>query len=181
MNRIALIAFVIATFFTATAAFADEVRTAGPYQVSLGFRSTPIYSEETNGVRVTVVDGQGRPVEGIAGSLKVLIGTYGRGQTLDFLPMTDRPGGYEAVFIAPSTGPYTLDLRGDIRGTAVNEHFDATSGMPGVITHGGYDYGSSGAFIAYAILIAYLIGIAGIAVVMLRRRRANRQGAATAH
>ena len=132
-------------------------------------------------MRVTVVDGQGRPVEGIAGSLKVLIGTYGRGQTLDFLPMTDRPGEYEAVFIAPSTGPYTLDLRGDIRGTAVNEHYDASSGMPGVITHVGYNYTSTGAFIAYAIIIAYLIGIAVIGATMLQRRRANRKDAARAH
>ena len=182
MIRITLIAVALVTLFAgASVAFADEVRAIGPYQVSLGFRSTPIYSEETNGVRVTVVDGQGTAVEGIADSLKVTIGTFGRGQALDFLPIAGQPGGYEAVFIAPSTGQYTLDLQGEIRGAAVNEHYAANSGMPGVIAHTGYAYGSTGAFIAYGILLAYLIGIAAIGTVMLVRRRANRQGAAGAN
>src|SRR5687767_9258580 len=112
-----LIAALLACFAAAGTAVADESRSVGQYQIDAGFRHTPVYTDEMNALVLTVRDGSGRPVEGLASALTVDVSTLGRTQPLDLRPVLDRPGQYEAVLVPPSSGEYTFDVRGTIQGT----------------------------------------------------------------
>lgn len=161
---------LITTFAAGGTALADETRRIGTYELDAGYRQTPVYTEEMNALVLTVRDSRGQPVDALEGTLTVEIATLGRNQTLEVRPAKDQPGRYEAVFVPPSSGEYTFDVRGSLNGTSLNERFTTGNGLPNVISRNGYDYSSPGAYFAYFMLVVYLVGLVVIAVVQYLRR-----------
>ena len=172
--RAALAALILlAAAFAPGVIGAEETRTVAGYQFAVGFRDEPAYVEQPNAVLLRLADSAGRPVAGAHETLKVEIGVLGRKQTLDFRPVRDRPDTYEAVFIPPHSGEYTLRFFGRIDGTPIEETFvSGRNGIGKVITRSSNDYSSWGAYFAFGLLGAYLVGLVVIYVVRRQRRPA---------
>ena len=166
---IALVLPLLVTLHVAAIASAQEVRTFGQYEVAVDFRSEP-HTEVANAVVLRIRDGAGQPVVGVHDSVHVIIGTLGRTQRLPLRPVNNEPGVYEAPFIPPSPGRYTIELGGSIRGVAVSERIESGGGLPDVVMLQEYDWSSPGAYIAYGIVLAYLAGCAIMGGVMLHRK-----------
>lgn len=158
----------------ATAA-AEETRQIGDYHMAVRFDDDEVRAEVATALVIRVTDAGGRPVEGLERALRVEV--FGRERTLDrnqelsLRPTRGEPGSYDAVFIPPSAGHYEFRVSGEIAGTLVDERFATGSpGLPDIEPTASFEYGSAGAYIAYALLLAYLIGIGVIAIVMRRQR-----------
>lgn len=164
---------LFAAAFTSSVVSAEETRTVAGYQFTVGFLEEPAYVERPSAVVLRLADSGGRPIEGAQATLKVEIGVLGRKQTLDFRPVLDRPGSYEAVFIPPHSGEYTLRFFGRIDGTPIEETFlSGRNGIGKVITRTSSDYSSAGAYFAFGLLGVYLVGLVVIYVVRRQRRSA---------
>ncbi len=110
---------------------AHERRTVSKYQLVVGFENEPAVQGELNGasLRVTVPDEGGRPVEGLADSLRVQV-AFGGGQPKAFplRAVRNDPGAYRADFIPTRAGTYIFTFSGTIEGTDVNERFESGPG-----------------------------------------------------
>ncbi len=180
LRNLALAAF--AALIAVAPAFAvaadGATRSVGPYRLTVGFRDEPAYTGQPNAVALRVAGDAGQPIEGVQRTLKVEIGTLGRTQVLDLLPVKGAPGSYEAVFIPPSGGRYTLRLFGAIATTQVDSLFVSGPGSFGdVTTRESNDYTSTGAYIAFGFLGAYLLGLALLHLYRRRRRPRTAAGA----
>lgn len=95
----------------------------GPYVIIVGWRSEPPIVGDRNAL-IFEISEDGRPVEGVEGTLDVVISYAGRTFTGNLNP-TATPGLY-AVEIYPTVrGQYTVQLNGAIEETAVD-----ASGQP---------------------------------------------------
>jgi len=127
----------------AGSAAAHAVEHAGAYTIEIGWQHEPTYVGESNGVQVTIHDGNDKPVNDLkTDDLKVVVSTGGQ-QTGDlaFEPGFDPVelegplGEYDAPILPTAPGDYTFHLTGSIRGQAVDvtvksgdETFDAVKG-----------------------------------------------------
>lgn len=184
MRAIVLAVFTIMLLPSIVAAEPVE-RVAGPYRLTLEYANEPPYLEATAVLVLRVSDvTTGAPVAGLErtirfeGAVEVTEDVV-RAFPVFVRPILDQPGAYEAVFIPPAIGEYRFRLLGEIEGLAVDEVFTSGAGGLPEVQVAENDYTSQGALIAYAILSAYLLGMAVLGVVLLVRSRRSR-GAARA-
>ena len=110
-------------------ALAHEDRTAGPYNLHVGWHVEPALIGQLNAIELTVTQNS-KPVVAAEKTLTVTIAT--RGQTSDkmnFVASDETPGLYTAAIIPTATGDYQFHLVGTIGSTKVDETFDTAKGQ----------------------------------------------------
>lgn len=185
MRAIVLAVLTIMLLVPSIVAAEPVERVAGPYRLTLEYANEPPYLEATAVLVLRVSDvTTGAPVAGLErtirfeGAVEVTEDVV-RAFPVFVRPILGQPGAYEAVFIPPAIGEYRFRLLGEIEGLAVDEVFTSGAGGLPEVQVAENDYTSQGALIAYAILSAYLLGMAVLGVVLLVRSRRSR-GAARA-
>ena len=118
---------------TASVAEAHERRTVGPYEIEVGWDLELAYAGSPNAVFLEVKDARAtpaKPVEGLAGALKVAVrhGGLTRALALAFEPDEHEPGVYRARFVPTRAGDYTFELTGKIGDLDVKERFESGPG-----------------------------------------------------
>lgn len=120
--------FAVCVLLPACTASAHERReTAEGLSMVVGFLTEPAFSGQMNGVDFKV-SRAGKPVEGLAETLKAAVSRLDSPQTLE-LPFKARykqPGSYAAYFLPAKPGRYIFHITGEIDGKPVDETF--TSG-----------------------------------------------------
>lgn len=119
---LALLAFALMV----SGASAHEHRKVGNDQFIVGFLTEPAIVEEPNGLDLRVQTADGKPVEGLANTLKAEVKYGGQTMPLTLGPVFNQPGAYAAHFIPTATGAYTFHIFGTLGQTPINESF--TSG-----------------------------------------------------
>jgi len=128
---LATIAAVSALFIVAVAgpASAHVLRTAGPYDLLIGFGSEPTYAGAQNSVFLLLTTAKtGAPIvdEGLGDTLKVEVGFGTQTKQLPLVSSFDPDSGqgtkgvYNAYFVPTAPGDYTFHFFGAIRGQKVN-------------------------------------------------------------
>ena len=128
---LATIAAVSALFIVAVAgpASAHVLRTAGPYDLLIGFGSEPTYAGAQNSVFLLLTTAKtGAPIvdEGLGDTLKVEVGFGTQTKQLPLVSSFDPDSGqgtkgvYNAYFVPTVPGDYTFHFFGAIRGQKVN-------------------------------------------------------------
>ena len=129
MNRIHLSVLACLALFATMMGFGHETQTVGEgddqYNVSVGYATEPPYTEDRNGLALTIRTASGEPVENLENSLAAEL-TAPNGETL---PLTLRAvhgqaGSYTDDFVLTEPGVYQLSVTGFIGGTEVNLTFD---------------------------------------------------------
>jgi hypothetical protein len=131
LAALAIIAAVPAIFIAALAAPASAhvLKTAGPYNLLIGFGDEPAYAGAQNSVFLLLTSAKtGAPVvdEGLGDTLKVQVGFGTRKRLLPLVSSFDPDSGqgtkgvYNAYFIPTVPGDYTFHFFGSIRKTKVN-------------------------------------------------------------
>lgn len=107
--------------------YAHEKRTvAGQYEFIVGFVHEPAFSGQMNGVDLRVLS-KSKPVEGLEQALQVTIMTPDGKQSMDVPLRTvyKEPGKYAGYFLPAQSGKYVFLIKGEIRGTAIDERFES--------------------------------------------------------
>ena len=128
---LAVVAAVPALFIAATAAPASAhvLKTAGPYDLLIGFGNEPAYAGEQNSVFLLLTRAKtGAPIvdEGLGDTLKVEVGYGTRTKLLPLVSSFDPDSGqgtrgvYNAYFIPTAPGDYSFHFFGSIQGQKVN-------------------------------------------------------------
>ena len=123
--------FLIAILLLAAAAFAHETQTVSSgdasYDVIVGYSTEPPFTEERNGLSLTVRGSDdGEPVGNLENSLSAQLVAPDGQSTLD-LQLRARHGelgAYTADFVLTEPGVYTLRLSGFIGAAEVDLTFD---------------------------------------------------------
>ncbi|QBD78551.1 hypothetical protein EPA93_22165 [Ktedonosporobacter rubrisoli] len=140
IGLVALVAALLATFFTVLPASAHEVRNVGKYTFVVGFLNEPAYANLQNSIDLTICQGKectytvkdgsrvvANPVNDADKTLKAEV-SIGASAPLN-LPLAPRwanPGKYASYFIPTKTGAYTFHISGTLNGDKIDEKF--TSG-----------------------------------------------------
>ena len=154
-------------------------RVVGEYEVLVSYSREPLL-EVSNALLIEVreVSG-GAPVANLESSISVLATAQREDVTRPlpvFLrPRAGEPGSYEGVFVPPVIGRYEFRVLGDIRGTPIDEKFISDPGGLPDIKVADSDFTSRGALIAIVLLVAFLVGLAVIAVYQVSKRRQRTQ------
>jgi len=119
--------------FSATPAAAHERRTAGPYQLVVGWLSEPAFAGSLNAVDLRVTDSRvtpARPVEGLEKTLAVDVfqGGLTTPLSLTLRARFGQPGAYAADFVPTREGSYTFQFKGKIEALDLFERFDSGPG-----------------------------------------------------
>src|SRR5215471_12540234 len=131
LMALAMVAAVPVLFIAATAAPASAhvLKTAGPYDLLIGFGNEPTYAGAQNSVFLLLTTAKtGAPVvdEGLGDTLKVAVGFGTQTKQLPLVSSFDPDSGqgtkgvYNAYFIPTAPGDYTFHFFGTIRGQTVN-------------------------------------------------------------
>jgi hypothetical protein len=165
---------VLAVILVGTAA-AEETRSVGGYQVTVGFAHTPVYPQEANPVIIRIATTSGEPVTGVEKSLRLRVGVPNQvTETWNLDPVPGQPGAYRVILALPRAGTFFLDLFGDIQGQPVQEHFvTGQNGLEKVIAHG-RSYPRGAWLVVLVTFGGYLVFLAGYyGRLLLRLRRAR--------
>lgn len=130
MRRIlfATLAAVLALPLTASLVLAHEKRTVGPYDLEVGFLNEPTYTDQANGVSLTVTEkGTDKAVEGLQDTVQVEVTAAGEHRTLRF-EATEQAGQYVAGFVPTRATTYAFRIFGKMGSTDVNETFESGPG-----------------------------------------------------
>lgn len=124
----AAVAMVVAGLgiFSGTAA-AHETRTVGPYTFEVGWVIEPAIVGGLNGLFLAVSDSAGRPVVGLATTVRaeVIAGGGARRMPLDLAADPDHAGQYTAPLTPTRTGDYIFHLSGTVGTTTIDERFES--------------------------------------------------------
>jgi len=121
--------------FSATPAFAHEVRKVGAYEFTVGWQHEPTYTGVENAVQVTLKDGKGNPVDDLGDPPSLKVQVINGSQTSDpldlkasFDPDTGEGthGEFDASIIPTVPGDYTFHFTGSINGQNVDEKFTSS-------------------------------------------------------
>src|SRR6267143_4285457 len=119
----ALVTVVLLTLALPSPVKAHEIKSAGPYQIKVGWQFEPAYTGNYNGVEVSVTDtGTQQLVGNLASNLTV---TLNIGPSSTKLPMdpSDTIGVYDAHVILTQPGTYNATVKGTIGSTLVSLNF----------------------------------------------------------
>lgn len=119
---LALLGFMFSMPFAASA---HEHREVGDYTLVVGFINEPAVQGDTNGMLLTVTQGD-EPVTGLADSMKAQAIFGEQTRDFDLVPAWGQNGTYHAVFIPTEPGDYTFRFYGQINGTDVDEYFTSS-------------------------------------------------------
>ncbi len=109
-----------------SSALAHEHRDVGPYQLVVGWKVEPAYSDVQNAIQVTVRDRAGQPVTGAGESLRVQVVHGDRTTAAMPLEPGEAPGVYEAAILPTRAGGYTFHVAGSIRGQGIDQSFSSS-------------------------------------------------------
>jgi len=109
-------------------ASAHERRQVGPYTFIVGFLNEPAIVDQPNGIDLTVMDSNNKPVEGLEKTLKAQIIYGGSTQDATLQPRFNQPGKYAAYFIPTRTGTWKFHFTGTINGQNIDEMFTSGPG-----------------------------------------------------
>lgn len=102
---------------------AHEIKSAGPYQIKLGWQFEPAYTGTYNGVEVSVTDTRTQQLVGnLASNLTVTL-NIGPSSTKPPIDPSDTIGVYDAHVILTQPGTYNATIKGTIGSTPVNLNF----------------------------------------------------------
>lgn len=166
---VSLIALV-AVAGRATVARADASRIIGPYVVTVGFTTTPVYSAEPNPLIFRFTDAAMQPVTGLEDTLRVRVSIPNQvTETMPVDPVAGQPGVYRLLFLPPRATIFQFNLLGTIREQTVDEKFFTERDLDKVITRGRqYPRGS---WVPVVLSLAfYVVGLAVFGVLWLKRR-----------
>lgn len=124
---------VLSLAATAGPSEAHERRTAGPYQLVVGWLGEPAFAGATNAVSLAVTDTRGtppRPVEGLEKTLTVEVFQGGSATPFSaaFRTRFGAPGSYAADIVPTRDGGYRFVIKGSIESVQVNEVFESGPG-----------------------------------------------------
>lgn len=169
-----LVVGVILAFVVGPAA-AEETRTIGGYQVTVGFARVPVYPLEANPFEIRVTTPAGEPVLGLEKSLRLRVGVPNQvTETWNLDPVAGQPGAYQVVLALPRAGDFFMDLIGDIQGQPVQERFiTGQNGLEKVITRGrSYPRGAGYVvLVTFGSYVAFLVWYYGRLLLRLLRSR----------
>ena len=113
------------------AASAHEQRDVGKYHFSVGFLNEPAFSDQMNGIDLTVTTtADKKPVEGVEKSLKaeVIVGGNAKSMPIELRTRFGQPGKYAGYFMPTANGAYQFHFSGTIEGDAVDQRFESGPG-----------------------------------------------------
>ena len=119
----ALVTVVLLTLALPSPVKAHEIKSAGPYQIKVGWQFEPAYTGNYNGVEVSVTDTRTQQLVGnLANNLTV---TLNIGPSSTKLPIdpSDTIGVYDAHVILTQPGTYNATVKGTIGSTPVILNF----------------------------------------------------------
>lgn len=133
MKRAIALLTVVVLAALGSGASAHELKTAGPYDVLLGFVNEPPVTQTWNGLDLIVqTSADKKPVDNLEKSLDVTIvapdGSASR--SLPLAAVDGSPGHYTSPFILSRPGVYTLHVRGYIGSTQVDVTFQSDEVAP---------------------------------------------------
>lgn len=123
------LAFLLLTLSLYTVALAHDEQTVGEgqnqYTVIFGMASEPAYTDEHNGIDLTVEDAEGHGVENLAASLSASITAPDGSATRDLTlrPVYNEPGSYTSDLVLTEPGVYSVTFSGLIGETDVDVTF----------------------------------------------------------
>lgn len=100
----------------------------GPYVLILGWQSEPPIVGERNALLLAVSE-DGNPVEGLEGSLDLLV-LYGGAEFIGNITPTSAPGHYAVEILPTVRGQYTVQLRGSIEDLEVDQLLEPEEVLP---------------------------------------------------
>lgn len=109
-------------------ASAHERRQIGQYTFIVGFLNEPAIVDQPNGIDLTVMDSNNKPVEGLEKTLKAQIIYGGSTEDVTLSPRFNQPGKYAAYFIPTRTGTWKFHFTGTINGQNIDELFTSGPG-----------------------------------------------------
>ena len=129
MNKILSSVLASLALLTATMVFAHETQTVGEgeeqYNVSVGYSTEPPYTEERNGLALTIRTTNDEPVANLENSLEAeLTAPTGETLPLELRAVHGQPGSYTDDFVLTEPGVYQLNITGFIGGTEVDLTYD---------------------------------------------------------
>src|SRR5215216_4707424 len=105
---------------TVSPTLAHEGREVGEYELVIGWRVEPAYTDLFNGPELQVLtEGTGEPVEGLEQTLTLEVSFGPATKTLQLRPVPDEPGHYTANLIPTRPGDYTFRVTGMIGDLAI--------------------------------------------------------------
>jgi hypothetical protein len=156
----------------------------GPYVVIVGWKNEPVVVGERNALVIEVTE-DGRPVEGLEGTLDVGVLYAGRTFTGNLAP-TEEPGVYAVEILPTVRGLYSVQLSGAIEELQVDEIVEPEEVLPAAVLQfpesppdardlqASIDVLSSqlqtARVLAIAGLVLAVLGIGVAAVAILRKR-----------
>ncbi|HVU12426.1 MAG TPA: hypothetical protein VHD90_14175 [Phototrophicaceae bacterium] len=121
------IALCMLAVLPASAQKADETRTVGAYDITIGWRVEPAYVGVFNGPEFWIkTHADGKPVTGAEQTLHLLVHFGDQAKLVQFYPLDD--GHYTADLIPTRPGDYTFHLFGTINNQSVDEQFTSADG-----------------------------------------------------
>lgn len=157
-------------------AHAAETRTvADTYTVEVGFITEPPIQNDSNGLRISVLQGE-EPVEGAESTLTAQVIYAEQPRVLPLVPVAGEPGVYTSVFIPTQPGEYAFQLTGSIGDQAIDETFAPTEdGVPMVASRLDYEFPVSAHGTTNTVAVPVAVGavllIAGTIGYTIRRDR----------
>lgn len=103
----------------------------GPYVVIVGWKNEPVVVGERNALTIGVTE-DGRPVEGLEGTLDVSVLYAGRTFTGNLGP-TETPGVYAVEILPTVRGQYSVQLSGAIEDLQVDEIVEPEEVLPATV------------------------------------------------
>ena len=126
MKRIRLVAIAAICFLALVVPLpvsAHETKTAGPYEIKVGWQFEPAYTGTQNGVEVSVNDTRTKQLVGNLESNLTVTLSIGPAATTLGLDPSDKIGVYDTHVILTQPGTYNATLKGTIGNTPVNLNF----------------------------------------------------------
>ena len=119
--RIASIVALAMSVVVSPSANAHERKTAGSYQLVIGWADEPAFSGMKNAVEIDLADRAGAPVTDLGGgSLSVEVIYGDQRVTLPLRPVRQPPGKYRAWLVPTRAGAYTFHISGTVKGEALD-------------------------------------------------------------
>jgi hypothetical protein len=165
---------VLIALVSSSPASAEERRTVGAYDITLGWEKTPVYPDEANAIIVRVFTSDGRPVDGLGDTVMLRVGIPQ--QVTETIPLTQQPGQpgvYRVDLLLPRAAPYGFNLLGEVHGQRIDEKYlSGRDGLDKVIVKGRV-YPKGALWVVAFTFGSYLVGLGvfGVRALLRWRRR----------
>jgi hypothetical protein len=131
---IVLLVLVAAALSFVVPAVAHEERTVGDYDMELGWRVEPAYTNLYNGPEIFVhKSATGEAVEGLEDTLQLEVSYGGKSKILKLNTVEDDPGHYTADLIPTQPGDYSFHVTGKLEDMDIDETFTSADGKFGSV------------------------------------------------